>query len=88
MMNPGLESGRLFIAVRVVDFLRQVFPQLANLAGFSMAGALAMTLVVSRYPFAGPETQLWFSWVILLSVVITILIVFVQMNRDRVLSML
>jgi hypothetical protein len=83
-----LESGKLFIAVRVVDLLRQVFPQLLNLAGFSMAAALAMTLAVSGYPFPDHDTMLWFSWVILLSVIATILVVFIQMNRDRVLSML
>jgi hypothetical protein len=83
-----LESGRLFIAVRVVDYLRQVFPQMLNLAGFSMAAALAMTLAVSGYPFQDHDTMLWFSWIVLLSVIATILIVFVQINRDRVVSML
>jgi hypothetical protein len=83
-----VESGKLFIAARVVDFLRQVFPQLLNLAGFSMVGALAMTLAVSRYPFPGRDTLLWFSWLVLLSVIVTLLSIFIQMNRDRVLSML
>jgi hypothetical protein len=83
-----LELGNLFVAARVVDFLRQVFPQMLNLAGFSMVGALAMTLAVSGYPFPGRDTLLWFSWLVLLSVIGTILVVFIQMNRDRVLSML
>jgi hypothetical protein len=83
-----VESGRLFIAARVVDFLRQVFPQLLNLAGFSIVAALAMTLAISRYPFPGRDTLLWFSWLVLLSVIATILAVFIQVNRDRVLSML
>jgi hypothetical protein len=83
-----LELGNLFVAARVVDFLRQVFPQMLNLAGCSMVGALAMTLAVSGYPFPGRDTMLWFSWLVLLSVIGTILVVFIQMNRDRVLSML
>jgi hypothetical protein len=83
-----VDLGRLFVAARVVDFLRQVFPQLLNLAVFSMVGALAMTLAVSGYPFPNRDTLLWFSWLILLSAAGTILIVFIQMNRDRVLSML
>jgi hypothetical protein len=83
-----LEWGNLFVAARVVDFLRQVFPQMLNLAGFSTAGALAMTLAVSSYPFPARDTLLWFSWTILLSVAGIILLVFVQINRDRVLSML
>jgi hypothetical protein len=83
-----LDFGNLFVAARVVDLLRQIFPQLLNLACFSMVGALAMTLAVSGYPFPGHDTMLWFSWLVLLSVIGMILVVFIQMNRDRVLSML
>ncbi len=83
-----IELGNLFVAARVVDFLRQIFPQLLNLAGFSMVGTLAMMLAVSEYPFPGRDTLLWFSWLVLLSVIGVIVLVFVQMNRDRILSML
>src|SRR5207253_1793235 len=83
-----LVLGNLFVAARVVDFLRQVLPQLLNLAGFSMVGALTMTFAVSGYPFPGHDTLLWFSWLVLFSVIAMVLVVFIQMNRDRVLSML
>lgn len=83
-----VKLANLFVATHVVDFLRQVFPQMLNLGVPSLVGALAMTLAVSGYPFPGHDTLLWFSWLVLLLVIATILAVFVDMNRDRVLSML
>jgi hypothetical protein len=83
-----LELGELFIASRVVDFLRHVFTQLRSLAGFAMAGVLAMMLAVSTYPLPNHNTLLWLSWVVLLSVIALTFTVFVSINRDRVVSML
>ena len=82
------EQVSLFIASRVVDLLRQVFPQLKTLAGFAMAGALAMMLAFSTYPFEHRDTLISISWIVLLSVITTGLFVFVQINRCRVVSML
>jgi hypothetical protein len=83
-----LELGELFIASRVVDFLRHVFTQLRSLAGFAMAGVLAMMLAVSTYPLPNHNTLLWLSWVVLLSVIALTFTVFVSINRERVVSML
>jgi hypothetical protein len=78
----------LFVASRAVDFLRQVFPQLLNLVFFSTAGLLAMMLAASTYPFPQHDTIAWLSWTMLLTVVGVMILVFVQINRDRVISML
>jgi hypothetical protein len=83
-----LKESNLFVASRVVDFIRQVFPQLRTLAGFAMGGVLAMMLAVSVYPFPRHNTLLWMSWIVLLSAVAICLTVFVQMNRSRIISML
>jgi hypothetical protein len=83
-----LNEGNLFVASRVVDFIRQVFPQLRALAAFAMAGVLAMMLAVSVYPFPRHNTLLWMSWIVLLSAVAICLTVFAQMNRSRIISML
>jgi hypothetical protein len=83
-----LAQVELFIAVRVVDFLRQIFPQLMNLVGFSMAGVVAMMLAVSAYPFPASETLLWFGWVVLVLAILTSLSVFVGINRNPILSMI
>jgi hypothetical protein len=78
----------LFVASRVVDFLRQVFPQLMNLVFFSTAGLLAMMLAASTYPFPQHDTIAWLSWTMLLVVIAVMILIFVQINRDRVISML
>ena len=83
-----LAIADLFVASRAVDFLRQVFPQLLNLVFFSTAGLLAMMLAASTYPFPQHDTIAWLSWAILLTVVGVMILVFVQINRDRVISML
>jgi len=89
--NPDeriLREARLFIASRVVDFLRQIFPQLINLAAVAMIGVLAMMLAFSVYPFSNHDTTIWLSWISLLAVVGISLTVFILINRSRVISML
>jgi hypothetical protein len=83
-----IAQANLFVAARVVDFIRHIVPQLRNLVGFAMAGVLAMMLAISVYPFPRHDTLVSLSWVVMLSVVIISVGVFVQMNRDRILSML
>jgi hypothetical protein len=83
-----LEQGNLFVAARVVDFLRQVFPQMRVLCGTAMVGVLAMMLAASAYPFVQRDTLLWLSWIVLLTVVAIDAIIFVQISRSRIISML
>ena len=82
------EQASLFAASRVVDLLRQVMPQLQNLATFGTASMLLMLFAMSSYPFPQRDTLLWLSWSTLLGAVLILLIVFVQMQRDRVMSFL
>jgi hypothetical protein len=83
-----IKSAELFVASRVVDFLRQVFPQLMNMVVFASVGLLAMMLALSSYPFPQRDTVAWLSWIILLSVIAITFVIFIQINRDRVVSML
>ena len=82
------QHADFFVAARVVDFLRQVMPQLNNLAVFGSASMLLMLLALSSYPFPQRDAFVWLSWATLLGAVIILLVVFVQMNRDRVVSLL
>jgi hypothetical protein len=82
------DEANLFVAARVVDFLRQVMPQLNSLAVFGTAGMLLMLLAISSYPFPQRDTLIWLSWATLLGAVLMLLVVFVQMNRDRIISLL
>ncbi|MBV8770736.1 MAG: hypothetical protein JO166_00205 [Deltaproteobacteria bacterium] len=83
-----IESGNLFVASRVVDFLRHAFPQLRILSGSAMAGLLAMMLAASAYPFVQRDLLLWISWIVLLAAVATGVTIFVQISRSRIVSML
>jgi len=88
-ITPKLtEQADLFVASRVVDLLRQIMPQLQNLAVFGTASMLLMLFAMSSYPFPQRDTLLWLSWSTLLGAVLIMLIVFVQMTRDRVISFL
>lgn len=83
-----LESGSLFVASRVVDLLRQVFPQMRVLSGSAMAGLLAMMLAASVYPFVERDLLLWISWIVLLTAIAIGVTIFVQISRSRIVSML
>ena len=89
MLDEALvKDAELFVASRVVDFLRQVFPQMMNLVVFASVGLLAMMLAVSSYPFPQRDTVADLSWIILLSVIGVTFVIFIQINRDRIVSML
>jgi hypothetical protein len=83
-----MQQAELFIAGRVVDFLRQVFPHILNLIGFGMVGLVALMLAASAYPFPARDTILWISWVALFAGVGVSLYVLVGINRDRIISMI
>jgi hypothetical protein len=81
-------DGELFLASRVVDFLRQVMPQLYSLVGFTMVAVVAMMLAMSVYPFPAHNTLLWISWLVLLVTIFVVFWVFTSINRNRIISML
>ncbi len=77
-----------FTVSRVVNFLALVFPSLQNLEYFVLAGLLLMLLAVTAYPFQPRNEFLFFNWVVILSFIGTAVWIFVQMDRDTVLSLL
>jgi len=83
-----VELAQIFVGARVFDYLRQVLPQLQNLALFANAGLILMLLAISSYPFPREYWLVWFSWLTVVGSVSVVLRTFVQMNRDKVLSML
>ncbi len=77
-----------FIVSRLVNFLAIVFPSLQNLGYFVLAGLLLMLLAVTSYPFQPRNEFLFFNWVVILSFIGTVFWIFVQTDRDTVLSLL
>ncbi len=82
------EEAEEFVVTRMVSFLALVFPSLQNLALFVLAGLLLMLLAVTSYPFQPRNEFLLFNWVVILSFVAAVSLVFIQMDRDTVLSLL
>jgi hypothetical protein len=80
--------GELFIAERVIDFLRGVFPHFKNLMTGTTVAILLTLLAMNSYPFEQRDTLLTIAWLAVLSAVSVMGYVLVTMNRDRVLSLL
>jgi hypothetical protein len=91
-VTPGaaafFEQAEEFIVSRVVNFLAVVFPPLQNLGYFVLVGLLLMLLAVTTYPFQPRNEFLFFNWVVILSFIGTVAWIFMQMDRDTVLSLL
>jgi hypothetical protein len=83
-----IQDARHFLAARSVLFLHHVLSHLQNLLLFVVAGLILMLLAITYYPFQPREWLLWFNWVVIIATVSLTAAVFVQMGRNRVLSIL
>ena len=83
-----LDQVEEFIVSRLINFLAVVFPSLQNLGFFALAGLLLMLLAVTSYPFQPRNEFLFFNWIVILIFIGTVFWIFVQMERDTVLSLL
>jgi hypothetical protein len=83
-----LEYGEIYVASRVVDWLRQVMPQLQALAFSATVAMLLMLFAISSYPFPMSDRLLWFSWGVVVVAVVAMVWMFVSANRDRVMSLI
>lgn len=81
-----VQEAEEFLVGRTVLFLSHVFPQMTNLAALSLAGLLLLLMAVSSYPFQPHQLIVFFIWLLIFSFVAVALSVFVQMNRDTLLS--
>jgi hypothetical protein len=81
-------EGKFFLLTHVVAFLQHIFAHLQNLVALVTIGFLLMLLAANSYPFQPREPLLLFSWVTILTAVALTLFIFVQMSRDKVLSLL
>jgi hypothetical protein len=82
------QLGEDFLVGRVANFLAYVLPQMQNLIVTSVSGLLLMLFAISSYPFQPHNLLLLFNWAVILSFVGIAMWVFIQMNRDPVLSSL
>ena len=83
-----IKQGRIFMMSHVATFLQYILVHLQNLAGVVTLGLILVLAAAISYPFHPRDPLLLFSWVTILIVAATTLFTFVQLNRDRVLSLL
>jgi hypothetical protein len=83
-----LGYGEIYVASRVVDWLRQVMPQLQALAFSATVAMLLMLFAISSYPFPMSDRLLWFSWAVVVVTAGAMVWMFVSANRDRVISLI
>jgi hypothetical protein len=83
-----IKQGRLFLMSHIAAFLQYSLVQLQNLAGLGTAGLLLILIAETSYPFQPRDTLLLFRWVAILVAVIVMIFIFVQLSRDKVISLL
>jgi hypothetical protein len=79
-------QGEEFIVSRTVHFLAQIFPQLTNLASYSLLCLFLMLLAVGSYPLQPRNPFFFFNWFVILAFIGVCVYIAFQMNRDVVLS--
>jgi hypothetical protein len=82
------DEGKFFLITQIVAFLQHIFAHLQNLAALVTIGLLLLLIAANSYPFRPREPLLLFSWVAILTSVVVTLFIFVQVSRDKTLSLL
>jgi hypothetical protein len=82
------DEGKFFLITQIVAFLQHIFAHLQNLAALVTIGLLLLLVAANSYPFRPREPLLLFSWVAILTSVVVTLFIFVQVSRDKTLSLL
>ena len=83
-----IRQGRMFMISHVATFLQYILVHLQNLAGVVTLGLILVLAAAISYPFHPRDPLLLFSWVTILIVAAATIFTFVQLNRDRVISLL
>lgn len=83
-----LDAADDFLAIGLVGYIRYAFAHLRNLIVFATAAILLTLLAISSYPFQPKHLLLTLGWIAILSMVAVTIMVFVEMDRDEVLSWL
>jgi hypothetical protein len=82
------DEGKFFLITQIVAFLQHIFAHLQNLLALVTIGLLLLLVAANSYPFRPREPLLLFSWVAILTSVVVTLFIFVQVSRDKTLSLL
>lgn len=81
-----MQVGEEFIAGRSAIFLQNILSHTRNFAGFVVVGLVLILFAIISYPFQPKQLLLTYSWIVILTVVVAILLIVVQLDRDTILS--
>ena len=84
-MRAQVES---FFALRFLSYIRYVMLHLRNLATFVTFGYVLLALALGSYPFLAPRATAWFLSLLIIGMSIPVVLVFLQMSRNTILSKL
>jgi hypothetical protein len=81
-----LRLGHQLLASRFVLFIQHAIRHLQGQVMFVMIALLLMLLAVTSYPFQPRGWLLLFNWALIMTVVLMVFVIFLQMNRNEILS--
>ncbi len=84
--GPLAAAAASLFKARSVVIVHQTIRQLQSVVSFVTLGLLLMLMAVSVYPFQPHGWLLSFNWFVMGTTIAAALVVFVQMDRDKVLS--
>src|SRR5206468_3479602 len=76
------------VASQMVIFIFHIILQLRNLMAFVSGGLLLVLIAVTSYPFQPHHLLMLYCWTLILVVAAASIYVFVQLERDEVLSLI
>lgn len=93
ILAPGLTGDfkdqiEVFFALRYLQYIRYVMLHLRNLATFVTFGYVLLALALGSYPFLAPRAIAWFLSLLLIGLSIPVVLVFLEMSRNAILSRL
>ena len=77
-----------FFALRFLAYIRYVMLHLRNLATFVTFGYVLLALALGSYPFIAPRAIAWFLSLLFIGLSIPVVMGFLQMSRNTILSKL
>jgi hypothetical protein len=84
--NIWIRAAEEFLALRTSAFIRAMFQHLQNLLGFTFMSFLLIVGAISFYPFQPRYGVMTLVWVVVLGSVTLDALIFIDMERDTILS--
>jgi len=84
--DPSSEPAERFLFLRVFDHCQRMGHALRNLMFWSNLGLFLLLLAISSYQFPNDDSLLRLGWIFMLAAIFVSILVLVEMNRERVLS--